>query len=96
VGQRRSWRLLELYAPDITYFDTVTTTRIDGHEAMVNYYRLWFGKIQISRYEMLNPQVVIEGDHGAPDLQLGELPSGRPRCRVEGKLLEFKGGVSAP
>jgi ketosteroid isomerase-like protein len=62
VGQRRSWRLLELYAPDITYFDTVTTTRIDGHEAMVNYYRLWFGKIQISRYEMLNPQVVIEGD----------------------------------
>jgi ketosteroid isomerase-like protein len=52
---------LEVYAPDITYFDPVTATRIDGHEAMVNYYRPWFGKIQISRYEILNPQVVVDG-----------------------------------
>jgi hypothetical protein len=35
---------LELYATDITYFDPVTATRIDGHEAMVNYYRPWIGK----------------------------------------------------
>jgi ketosteroid isomerase-like protein len=53
---------LELYAPDITYFDPVTTTRIDGHEAMVNYYRPWIGAIHIDRYEMLNPQVVVGGD----------------------------------
>jgi ketosteroid isomerase-like protein len=53
---------LELYAADITYFDPVTTTRIDGHQAMVNYYRPWVGKIQIARYEMLNPQVVVEGN----------------------------------
>jgi ketosteroid isomerase-like protein len=52
---------LEVYAPEITYFDPVTATRIDGHEAMVNYYRPWFGKIQISRYEILNPQVVVDG-----------------------------------
>lgn len=53
---------LELYAPDITYFDPVTAARIDGHEAMVNYYRPWIGKIQIPRYEMLNPHVVVDGD----------------------------------
>ncbi len=51
---------LELYAADITYFDPVTATRIDGHQAMVNYYRPWVGKIQIARYEMLNPQVVVD------------------------------------
>ena len=55
-------RFLELYAPDISYFDPVTTTRIDGHEAMVNYYRPWIGEIHIDRYEMLNPQVVVDGN----------------------------------
>jgi hypothetical protein len=52
---------LEVYATDITYFDPVTATRIDGHGAMENYYRPWIGKIQIARYEMLNPQVVLDG-----------------------------------
>jgi len=53
--------LLELYGADITYFDPVTATRIDGHRAMVDYYRPFIGKIQIARYEMLNPQVVVDG-----------------------------------
>src|SRR5438105_15146304 len=53
---------LESYADEITYFDPVTAARIDGHQAMVNYYRPWLGKIQIARYEMLNPQVVVEGN----------------------------------
>lgn len=52
---------LELYAPDITYFDPVTTMRIDGHASMVDYYRPWIGKIEIDRYEMLNPRVVVDG-----------------------------------
>jgi ketosteroid isomerase-like protein len=29
---------------------------------MVDYYRPWVGKIQIERYEMLNPQVVVDGN----------------------------------
>ena len=53
--------LLELYAADITYFDPVTATRIDGHQAMVDYYRPSIGKIHIARYEMLNPHVVVDG-----------------------------------
>jgi len=52
----------EVYAPDITYFDPATASRIDGHQAMVDYYKPFVGKILIPRYEMLNPQVVIEGN----------------------------------
>ena len=53
---------LELYADDVSYFDPITAKRIDGHEAMADYYGPWFGKIKIDRYEMLNPQVVVGGD----------------------------------
>jgi uncharacterized protein (TIGR02246 family) len=53
---------LELYAPDVTYFDPVTAERIDGHGAMVDYYRPWVGKIRISRYELHHPRVVVDGD----------------------------------
>jgi len=52
---------LEVYGPDIGYFDPSTETRIDGHGAMVEYYRPWTDKIHIARYEMLNPQVVVGG-----------------------------------
>ena len=53
---------LELYDADIGYFDPLTPARIDGHGAMEEYYRPWTGKIQVDRYEMLNPQVVVRGD----------------------------------
>ncbi len=53
---------LKLYADGITYFDPVTAMRIDGHQAMENYYRPWVGKIHIARYELLNPHVVVEGN----------------------------------
>jgi ketosteroid isomerase-like protein len=53
---------LDLYGPDISYFDPITAARIDGHAAMADYYRPWAGKIRVSRYEMLNPKVVLTGD----------------------------------
>jgi ketosteroid isomerase-like protein len=53
---------LDVYGADITYFDPVTAARIDGHPAMAEYYQPWIGKIKIDRYEMLNPQVVVDGD----------------------------------
>ena len=86
---------LELYANDITYFDPLTATRIDGHPAMVNYYRPWVGKLQIARYEMLNPQVVVDGDMALLTYNLVNYIRD-PRCRVSGELLEFNDGVSAP
>jgi len=53
--------VLALYTPDITYFDPLTALRIDGYEAMEDYYRPWVGKIRIARYEIVNPQVVVNG-----------------------------------
>ncbi|HKF45648.1 MAG TPA: DUF4440 domain-containing protein [Thermoanaerobaculia bacterium] len=53
---------LDLYGDDVTYFDPMTDRRIDGHEAMQNYYEPWVGKIRIVRYEMLDPQVVVSAD----------------------------------
>ena len=53
---------LDLYAGNISYFDPSTAARMDGHDAMAAYYRPLIGKIQIPRYEMLAPQVIIDGD----------------------------------
>jgi ketosteroid isomerase-like protein len=53
---------LDIYANDITYFDPVTATRIDGHPAMADYYGPFVGKIRVERYEIVNPQVVVDGN----------------------------------
>ena len=53
---------LEGYAADVTYFDPVTPARIDGHAAMADYYRPWFGKIRVDRYEILHPTLVATDD----------------------------------
>jgi ketosteroid isomerase-like protein len=53
---------LELYAADVSYFDPSTASRLDGQAAMVEYYRPWQGVIHVEWYDMLNPQVVIEGN----------------------------------
>jgi len=53
---------LEIYAAGVTYFDPVTASRIDSHEAMREYYRPWIGKIKVDRYEILNPSVVVTDD----------------------------------
>ena len=53
---------LELYAADIPYFDPLAAARIDGHQRMADLYEPWIGKIRIPRYEMLNPQVVVDGN----------------------------------
>ena len=53
---------LDIYAADVTYFDPVTAARIDGLEAMTDYYRPLTGKIRVDRYEMPNPRVVVTDD----------------------------------
>jgi ketosteroid isomerase-like protein len=40
----------------------MTAARIDGHQAMVDYYDPWVGKIEVPRYEMLNARVVVDGN----------------------------------
>ena len=51
----------DIYAVDVTYFDPLVTARIDGLQAMLDYYKPWVGQIHVARYEMLNPQVVVSG-----------------------------------
>jgi ketosteroid isomerase-like protein len=53
---------LEIYAEDVTYFDPITATRIDGWSAVADYFRkFWAGKVRIARYDIVNPQVVTDG-----------------------------------
>jgi ketosteroid isomerase-like protein len=52
---------LELYAPDVTYFDPFTPSRLDGYAAMDEHYRPVHGTIWMERMELLNPQVLAEG-----------------------------------
>ena len=54
---------LKFYTDDVTFFDPITAKRIDGLPAVAEYFRtLWAGKVNIPRYEMLNPQVITGTD----------------------------------
>lgn len=53
---------LELYAPDVTYFDPFTAARVDGYQAMEQRLLPIAGKISIARYELLNPTVTRHSD----------------------------------
>jgi len=48
---------LEICAPNIVYFDPHLEMRIDGREALSEYYEGIRGKVSIERYELLNPLV---------------------------------------
>jgi hypothetical protein len=50
---------LEISAQDVVYFDPFVKKRLDGIEALKNYYEGARGKIRIERFELLNPRVQI-------------------------------------
>jgi ketosteroid isomerase-like protein len=53
---------LDISAPDVVYFDPKLERRIDGLEALTEYYEGPRGKIFFDRFELLNPAVKIIGD----------------------------------
>ena len=53
---------LDLYDPQVTYFDSGTSQRIDGLEAMRAEYALRTGKIFYEVMEFIDPQVQALGD----------------------------------
>jgi ketosteroid isomerase-like protein len=53
---------LELYAPDVTYFDTGTTQRTNGLEAMQVAYKQLEGKIFYEVMDFIDPLVQLCGD----------------------------------
>jgi hypothetical protein len=53
---------IEISAPDVVYFDPFLDHRLDGLEALTRYYEAARGKVQIDRYELINPKVQLYGN----------------------------------
>ena len=53
---------LDIMAPDLTYFDPITATRIDGRDALEQHFAPFTGKIKVEQYEMIDPKVQHSGD----------------------------------
>lgn len=72
---------LEIYAPEITYFDPAREKRADGIEAMKDYLAPITGKIKVDRYEMIDTKVQRLGDAAVLSYQLisnAIMPDGSP------------------
>jgi ketosteroid isomerase-like protein len=52
----------EISAPEVTYFDPFTETRLDGIGALRSWYDQIRGKIHIERFEILDPHVQVHGE----------------------------------
>lgn len=71
---------LDLYAPDVTYFDPQRDKRVDGFEAMQTLLAPMRGAslpFTEPRYEMIDPQVQVSGDIAVLTFNLvsyGKLP----------------------
>ena len=53
---------VELFAPEITYFDPFTARRVNGIAEMKAHLGPVAGKVNVDRYEMIEPKVQINGD----------------------------------
>jgi len=53
---------LEICAPDVVYFDPYQEMRIDGLEALTQYYKTIWGQIYFDRFELLNPCVQLRSE----------------------------------
>ena len=56
------WGFIELYAPEVTYFDTGTPQRLNGLEAMRTELEQREGKIHYDVMEFIAPRVQAHGD----------------------------------
>jgi ketosteroid isomerase-like protein len=53
---------IEIYAPELTYFDPVQDKRIDGLDAMKKMLAPYTGKIRVDRVDMIDPKVQHHGE----------------------------------
>jgi uncharacterized protein (TIGR02246 family) len=73
---------LDVYAPEITYFDPMQERRLDGIEAMRKLLLPLTGKIKVDRYEMIGTKVQQYGDVAVLSYNLKShvtAPDGQPR-----------------
>jgi ketosteroid isomerase-like protein len=61
-GNGDPFGFLELFAPDVTYFDPGKERRVDGIEAMTAYFAPIKGMVKLDRYEMIAPRVYHGGN----------------------------------
>jgi len=72
---------LELYAPEVTYFDPMQEGRVNGATAMRTLYGPIAGKVKVDSYEMVEPRVQLKGDVALLTFNLlsrGRTPAGEP------------------
>jgi ketosteroid isomerase-like protein len=72
---------LDIYAPEITYFDPIQHRRLDGIEAMKELLLPLTGKIKVDRYEMIGTKVQQYGDVAVLSYNLDShftSPDGKP------------------
>lgn len=50
---------LEIYSPDMTYFDPMQKKRVDGFDEIKKIYENLKGKVRVDRCEMINPAVQL-------------------------------------
>ena len=53
---------IEICAPDVVYFDPYLEKRIDGVNALTQYYKGLWGQVRFDRFELLNPCVQVGGE----------------------------------
>ena len=53
---------LEISAPDVVYFDPFLPQRIDGLDALRQYYAELRGTISVDSYEIVDPEVQVYGE----------------------------------
>ncbi len=53
---------LEISSPDVVYFDPFVERRLDGLQALTEYYEKIRGQICIDRDEMISPKVQVCGE----------------------------------
>jgi ketosteroid isomerase-like protein len=68
----------ELFADDLTYFAPVTGGRLQGISALKDLFAPIEGKINVPRFEMLNPKLQLLGDVGVLTYHLDEYASDGP------------------
>ena len=86
----------EIMAPDISYIDPTTKTRIDGVDALKKMIEPFRGKIAIERVELLNPSVRRDGNLAVLTTNLvsrGASFDGGPKRDVPWNLTEVYGRI---
>jgi ketosteroid isomerase-like protein len=82
----------DIMSNDETYFDPIAAKRIDGLEALRNFFAPFTGKISIDRFEMIGPTVQRHGDVAILTFNLvnyGAQLSGNPKSTARWNSTEI-------